>query len=316
VTRPSDLRRRDIGRQAADRLLSGDLDPDAAPPGYDEIARLVAVAADPAPAPGDEALVTAMATAVRSAPEPAAPRPAVSGSAGTRFSRKVAAAALAVTLGSTGVAAAATGNLPDAAQDRVASVVGHVGIDLPESASTKATTVREAIESTPPGAERGAAVSDAARSDRAGEAPDGASERDQHGPPDHAPAGPPDHAPGPPSHAPGPQDHAPAPPDHAPANPGPPDHAPANPGPPDHAPANPGPPSHAPADPGPPSATPGTSGGAAVETPNPGGTSTADGASGGASTQGTSRANDAAGAGAANAPGPGAEQPTQSPPRR
>jgi hypothetical protein len=58
---------------------------------------------------------------------------------------KVAAAAAAVAIGATGTAAAATGNLPDPVQDRVAGVVSHVGIDLPDAASDTARRVHDAI---------------------------------------------------------------------------------------------------------------------------------------------------------------------------
>ena len=57
-----------------------------------------------------------------------------------RLSAKTALVAATVALSATG-AAAATGDLPDAAQDGLARAASHVGVNLPESASDRAREV-------------------------------------------------------------------------------------------------------------------------------------------------------------------------------
>lgn len=94
-------------------------------------------------------LLAAMASATRGAALPqAAPRR-------SRVARiltaKVAATAAVVAFTATG-AAAATGSLPDAAQDGVAKAASHVGINLPDSASDRA---REATENRGPDDDHG-----------------------------------------------------------------------------------------------------------------------------------------------------------------
>ena len=91
-------------------------------------------------------------------------------------SAKVAAAGVVVALSATG-AAAATGSLPQAAQDRIADAAHHVGLDLPSSADDRVphTTADDAesqdvgndvstvaTDEHPNGVDRGAAVSDEA----------------------------------------------------------------------------------------------------------------------------------------------------------
>jgi hypothetical protein len=99
-----------------ERLLDGRLDPASVPPGYGGLARLLAVAAAPA-APdelaGERQALAAFAAVMRSHPPTLSPRrTAVPGKV---FTMKAAAAALVAVLSLGGVAAAATGLLPDQA---------------------------------------------------------------------------------------------------------------------------------------------------------------------------------------------------------
>lgn len=136
--------------------------------------------ADPTPA-----LLGAMARATRGAEphEPTAKRSRVA----RVLTIKVAATAAVVAFTATG-AAAASGSLPDAAQDGIAKAASHVGINLPDSASDRAREATEnlgpdednhgsdvsgvATETDATGADKGAEISTAAR-DGHGEAHEG-----------------------------------------------------------------------------------------------------------------------------------------------
>jgi hypothetical protein len=111
-----------------ERLLEGRLDPDSAPPGYGGLARVLAAATAPA-APEElagEQLATATFEAVmRSHPPILVPRRSAVPS--KVFTMKAAAAALVAVLSIGGIAAAATGLLPDKASptaDRAAATTG------------------------------------------------------------------------------------------------------------------------------------------------------------------------------------------------
>src|SRR4051812_4573236 len=125
-----------IDHDTADRLLSGRLSPEDAPPGYAAVAGLICVAtsaAAPEELAREAAIVAAGVEAVRSNPAPA---PAGSGrrSRVTKLrSLKVAAIAAGAVLGSTGVAAAATGNLPAPAQTAVSDALSHVSVSVPKA---------------------------------------------------------------------------------------------------------------------------------------------------------------------------------------
>ncbi len=111
-----------IDQDTADRLLAGRLDPADAPPGYAEVARVLATAAAPAlphELDGEAATMTAFGRERlhrRGADSHAAPRRWLRGS---RLA--VAAAAVAVLMVG-GVAAAATGAFPEPAQRLVDSI--------------------------------------------------------------------------------------------------------------------------------------------------------------------------------------------------
>ena len=79
----------------------------------------------------DAALVRAMADAITDVPAPRM-KPVLK-----RLPVKVALATAAVLVTATG-AAAATGDLPDAAQDGLANAASHIGVNLPDSASEQA----------------------------------------------------------------------------------------------------------------------------------------------------------------------------------
>jgi hypothetical protein len=111
-----------------DRLLEGRLDPASAPPGYGGLARLLATATAPA-APeelaGERSTMAAFEAVMRSHPPILVPRRSAVPS--KVFTIKAAAAALVAVLSLGGIAAAATGLLPDRASpkaDRAAATTG------------------------------------------------------------------------------------------------------------------------------------------------------------------------------------------------
>jgi hypothetical protein len=111
-----------------DRLLEGRLDPASAPPGYGGLARLLAMATAPAAPEELAGAQSAMATfeaVMRSHPPILVPRRSAVPS--KVFTIKAAAAALVAVLSLGGIAAAASGLLPDRASpkaDRAAATTG------------------------------------------------------------------------------------------------------------------------------------------------------------------------------------------------
>lgn len=127
-----------LDERTADRLLSGAVGPDDAPPGYGGVARLLGSAGSRA---GDgqgsgreAATVAAMQAAVLGhlvpVPDPGEKRTMLS----KVMTVKAAGVAAAVLLGG-GTAAAATGSLPGPAQNAAAHVFSSVGIDVPNNGS-------------------------------------------------------------------------------------------------------------------------------------------------------------------------------------
>jgi hypothetical protein len=157
---------RKIDDESADRLLAGQVPAEDAPPGYAGVARFLGAAAAPGPMPGHaDELVAAMAAQIstsHSSTTAAPTTPRRKSMIAKHVTAKVAAITLGAVVLSGGVAAAATGTLPDAAQHKIATVASHVGLSLPDSASSTAKAVHKAIADTPPGPGRGKAVSDAA----------------------------------------------------------------------------------------------------------------------------------------------------------
>ena len=180
-------------RTSSDRLLAGDPAAGEATPA---VAALLRAAT---PSPGrepSEPLLAAMAAEARSSFDPS-PTPTRNKTVIAKIlTAKVAAVAAVVAFTATG-AAAATGSLPDSAQDGIARAVSHVGVNLPSSADSDtgdatenlgpdATTDNHGTEVTDTvhqdydsGADKGAAVSDTAKGDHGtAPTPDGAPEPD------------------------------------------------------------------------------------------------------------------------------------------
>jgi hypothetical protein len=127
--------REPIDPQTADRLLTGRVAPDDAPPGYRGVSAILGRMRAPAGSISDTGLVRAMAGAITVTDANPRRKPVLK-----RLSAKTALVAATVALSATG-AAAATGDLPDAAQDGLARAASHVGVNLPESASDRAREV-------------------------------------------------------------------------------------------------------------------------------------------------------------------------------
>ena len=127
--------RDDLDPDTTNRLLSGRLDPDDAPPRHREVAVLLQAAHTEARTSAvlDDALIAAMVDAIVAPDLARSRRKHVL----TRIVMTKAAAVAVVALSATG-AAAATGRLPDAAQDGFAHAAQHIGINLPSSANDKA----------------------------------------------------------------------------------------------------------------------------------------------------------------------------------
>ncbi len=224
------LNRYRLDEATAERLVTGQVGPDDAPPAYAGVARVLAAAVGPEQArevQGESAAIAMFAAQHRAlVPDPRA--------RGRRrmlpqiLTTKAAAAALtgAIVFGGGVTAAAAAGHLPDAAQNVAHDSLAHVGISIPAGADAPPDTKGQDIKTTAQdpttsGQDKGQAVC-AQASDgqcRAGQEPstepteptesDGGQSDSPHtpvGPPTSLPAGPPTtHPTGPPtSHPTGP----------------------------------------------------------------------------------------------------------------
>ena len=180
-----------LDRDTLERLLTGRVDPDDAPPGYAEVARLLNVIArtPAAETTANEGRLVAIAVDRLRAGAVSTTREEISMEMPmerptevrrrTRHRLKVAGVVLAgALLGSTGLAAA--GVLPDAAQDAFARVLDAVGISVPAGSDHPATSGEEiaglATTTDASGVGKGAEVSSAASG--------GTSQAGQHGPTD------------------------------------------------------------------------------------------------------------------------------------
>jgi hypothetical protein len=118
--------------QTTDRLVSGRLAPDDAPPGYRRTAQLFSdaqpAARQPVPPAQLDAMVDVILTTADPSGRPASPRKPM-------LTQLLTAKALAVvgvlTLGVT-AAGAATGSLPNAAQGAAHDTLAHIGVNLPD----------------------------------------------------------------------------------------------------------------------------------------------------------------------------------------
>ena len=162
----------DLDLDTADRLLSGRLDVDDVPPEYRAVAELFHDAQrEPVPYRGRTR---------RSSPPwwtPSSPTMSHRGRACCREILALKVAAIAVVALSATAAAAATGSLPDAAQDGLARAVQHVGINLPSSANDHA---RERTEDQGPNADEPVNTpASTAGDDEAGTETDGSERADE-----------------------------------------------------------------------------------------------------------------------------------------
>jgi hypothetical protein len=128
-----EMKRFGLDDLTADRLLSGRVAPQDAPPGYGPIAAAVQAVAGSTPAPDaghEAATVAAVVEALRSnrpSHQPVRRRSMLA----QLLTAKVAAIAAVTVLGAT-AAAAATNTLPDPAQTVVSDAVSHVGLSIPK----------------------------------------------------------------------------------------------------------------------------------------------------------------------------------------
>jgi hypothetical protein len=163
---PGEMRELQLDAGTIDRLLAGDVEPDDAPPGYSEVARVLQAAVGARH--GDELAHQAshVAIAMELVRQPAS-------TPSDRRSRKMSRihrlkvgglVVVGALVGSTGLAAA--GVLPDAAQDAVSNVFDKVGITIPASGDHPATTGGEisqiATTTDATGVDKGAEISSAA----------------------------------------------------------------------------------------------------------------------------------------------------------
>jgi hypothetical protein len=131
-----EMQRLPLDLDTADRLLAGSVAPEDAPPGYADVALLLAALEPPAPAEltPDAELVTYLAESLRSSP-----------TAKTRTSRRsilprlklASALATFALIGTTGLALA--GSLPGSAQDTAATMLSKVGVSVPGPDSNAGT---------------------------------------------------------------------------------------------------------------------------------------------------------------------------------
>jgi hypothetical protein len=138
-----------LDQDTADRLLAGRVDPDDAPPGYAEVARLLRAAGAPPTATElvrEEQVVAAAARAVR----PKLTTTPATGRSHVRsrlFRVKVAGLIAIGTVLGTGSLAAA-GALPDAAQNAASDVLSSIGISVPAADQQPATDEHPASTGT------------------------------------------------------------------------------------------------------------------------------------------------------------------------
>jgi hypothetical protein len=176
---PDEMRKLQLDSGTIDRLLAGEVEPDDAPPGYSEVARVLQAAARARH--GDE--LAHEASHVAGAME-LVRQPSSASMSTDRRSRKMSRihrlkvgglVVVGALVGSTGLAFA--GVLPDAAQDAVSNVFDRVGINIPASGDHPAATGDEisqiAINTDATGVDKGAEVSSAASA--------GKSQAGQHG---------------------------------------------------------------------------------------------------------------------------------------
>jgi hypothetical protein len=136
-----------LDEDTVERLLDGDLPPDQAPPGYAEVAALLAATVAP-PRPYELAGQAAVLAELRAVTR-ARTFPARAGRTGRRSRRRLGLAVVAVAgaLATGGAAAAAGGHLPGPVGDAARSILVSVGGEAPEPPAAP-----PAVRGTGPGA--------------------------------------------------------------------------------------------------------------------------------------------------------------------
>ena len=124
--------RHPLDHDSATRILQGLVHPDDAPPGYGEVAGLLA-SASALPAVDEDAAASTIAAMVEAIREGAStPQTSRRKSMVRKLLAGKALAVIGVVALSASGAAAATGSLPDPAQGAVAGAASHVGIHIPQ----------------------------------------------------------------------------------------------------------------------------------------------------------------------------------------
>jgi hypothetical protein len=133
--REHEMARFAIDEATAERLLTGALSPDDAPPAYSGVARLFEIASGPATetelATEDTVLAAALAALTvppSTGPVPSPRKPRIR----KLLTAKAAVVVATLALGASAAAAATTGNLPSGAQTAVSDALAHVDISVPK----------------------------------------------------------------------------------------------------------------------------------------------------------------------------------------
>lgn len=133
--REHEMARFAIDDETVERLLTGALAPDDAPPAYSSVARLFEIAAGPPTdtelAAEESVLAAAMAALTvppASGPVPSPRKPKIR----KLLTAKATVLVATLALGASAAAAATTGNLPSGAQTAVSNALAHVDISVPK----------------------------------------------------------------------------------------------------------------------------------------------------------------------------------------
>jgi len=138
----SDMTRVRRSDRLANRLLAGAVHPDDLGDGEAQVAHLISALRAPTAAgelADEHRMVAAIASAIPTAPHVTPGRSSML----SKVLTLKAAAAVFVLAGGATAAAAATGTLPDAAQNGVAKAATHIGVNLPTSANDHARNAKD-----------------------------------------------------------------------------------------------------------------------------------------------------------------------------
>ena len=137
--------RHPLDEDSASRLLQGLVHPDDAPPGYGAVAGLLSSASQLPLGPVDEDAAATTVAAMVEMIRDASPAPRISrrkAMLGKLLAGKALAAVAVIGLTASG-AAAATGSLPDPAQNVVSGALSHVGVNVPHPNHGKSADHRQ-----------------------------------------------------------------------------------------------------------------------------------------------------------------------------